>query len=252
EAITPLTGSTMISSTDWMASLWVGMGISRTTSSRPGTLWVRRPSMPMRSHRPLAKTWPPSDSMNWYFRVELPALMIRIFMGLLLLVLLLSLNCHFLFPHCDLQFQRGAIKIVTTYIVDYFCRFDNPFFQSFFEKIPVAAGAFMERRRALGGGRHHRGIQPLPPGPPLADPDPAAAAGGGRRRGGGDERELRPAGGLRCFGEAGPGGVCPAGGRGPGAGAALPLVRRHGGAIRPGWRGPAGRHRRGDPPGLRL
>src|SRR5699024_10328228 len=72
EAITPLTGSTMMSSTDWMASLWVGMGISRTTSSRPGTLWVRRPSMPMRSHRPLATTWPPSDSMNWYFREELP------------------------------------------------------------------------------------------------------------------------------------------------------------------------------------
>ena len=65
--------------TEAMASAWVGMAISKVLSSRPGTLWVRRPSMPMRSHRPLARTSWVSGSISWYFREELPALMTRIF-----------------------------------------------------------------------------------------------------------------------------------------------------------------------------
>ncbi len=53
--------------------------------------------MPIRSQRPFAKTSPPSDSMNWYFREELPALMIRIFMNLLSLSDWLLLFCYFCF-----------------------------------------------------------------------------------------------------------------------------------------------------------
>ena len=69
-----------------MASAWVGMGISRSTFlSWAGTLWVRRPSRPMRSHRPLAVTTPVSGSMSWYFRLELPALITRMFICMILL-----------------------------------------------------------------------------------------------------------------------------------------------------------------------
>jgi len=66
--------------TDSMASLWVGIGISRSTFLPLAiTLWVRRPSMPMRSQRPLAVTTPVSGSMSWYLRLELPALMTSTF-----------------------------------------------------------------------------------------------------------------------------------------------------------------------------
>ena len=37
-------------------------------------------SMPMRSHRPLQRTFSPSISISWYFRLEEPQLITRIFM----------------------------------------------------------------------------------------------------------------------------------------------------------------------------
>ncbi len=56
-----------------MASLWVGMGMSCFTSSRPGTLWVRRPVDADALTQPLAKNLArPRLHENWYFREELP------------------------------------------------------------------------------------------------------------------------------------------------------------------------------------
>ena len=51
--MTPWSALVRASRTAWMASAWVGMAISNTCLAPvAGILWVRRPSMPMRSHRP--------------------------------------------------------------------------------------------------------------------------------------------------------------------------------------------------------
>ena len=63
--MTPWSASVRALSTAWMASAWVGMAMSKVYSLPvAGTLWVRRPSMPMRSHRPLARTSLVAGSMS--------------------------------------------------------------------------------------------------------------------------------------------------------------------------------------------
>ena len=62
------------------ASVWVGK-MAGVVALWPLASWViMLLSMPMRSHRPLQRTFSPSISISWYFRLEEPQLITRTFM----------------------------------------------------------------------------------------------------------------------------------------------------------------------------
>ena len=62
------------------ASVWVGK-MAGVVAFWPLASWViMLLSMPMRSHRPLQRTFSPSISISWYFRLEEPQLITRTFM----------------------------------------------------------------------------------------------------------------------------------------------------------------------------
>jgi len=88
DVITPFSLSVSCSSTMPMAVLWSGMAGVVLILSFPAGSWVRAPSIPILSQRPFASTSSVSESISWYLREELPQLITKTFIFILLYILI--------------------------------------------------------------------------------------------------------------------------------------------------------------------